>query len=89
MASICGQPLADLYAGLTRGRFLFRDSQVESVVGFLSGATIGAIVTVLDGAKTWREAGMDLAELALAALGLPREEARAIASASLPPPERR
>lgn len=74
-----GQPLADLHAGLARGRYLFREDQLDSVLGFISGAAIGAMMTVLEGLKTWREAGVDLAELTLTALGVPREEARAIA----------
>jgi AcrR family transcriptional regulator len=75
-----GQPLADLHTGLARGRFLFRESQMETVVGVISGAAIGAMVPVLEGAKTWRDAGADLAELVLVAVGLSRAEARSIAS---------
>jgi len=80
-----GQPLADLHAGLAVGRYRFEERQLETVLGFVSGAAIGAIMTVLEGVRTWREAGSDLAELTLAALGLPRDEARAISLAPLPP----
>jgi predicted nicotinamide N-methyase len=55
-----------------------------SVLGFVSGAVLGAIVTVLEGARTWREAGADLAELVLIALGVKREEALAISRTPLP-----
>ena len=79
-----GQPLADLRAGLERGRYAFQASQLDSVIGFISGATLAAIFAVLEGARTWREAGSDVAELTLIARGLPRDEARAIASAPLP-----
>jgi AcrR family transcriptional regulator len=78
-----GQPLADLHAGLARGRFTFREEQLDSLVGFISGAALGAIVTVLEGARTWREAGSDLAELVLIALGVKREEALAISRTAL------
>ncbi len=79
-----GQPFNDLRDGLELGRYRFRESQMETVVSFVSGATIGAMVTILDGAKTWREAGSDVAEFILVALGVDREEARAIAFSALP-----
>jgi len=79
-----GQPLDDLRAGLECGRYVFQASQLDSVIGFISGATLSAIFSVLEGARTWREAGADVAELTLVALGLSRDEAHAIASAELP-----
>jgi AcrR family transcriptional regulator len=79
-----GQPLADLREGLALGRYQFPESRLDSVIGLISGATIGAIMSVLEGNKTWRAAGADIAELTLIALGLPRDEARKIAGANLP-----
>ena len=76
---------SDLRAGLARGRYCFAESQLLSAANFISGATIGAIVATLDGVKTWPEAGAEVAEWTLVALGLPRLEARAIAAADLPP----
>lgn len=80
-----GQPVVDMMAGLQSGRFHFRPDQLPSTVSLLAGAVLGASVLVLEGIKTWREAGSDAAELLLVALGLPRAEARELAAAELPP----
>lgn len=79
-----GQPVKDLHAGLEKGRFAFRQDQIASVVSLIAGAVLGAITLVLDGRKTWRDAGSDAAEFVLTAIGVPREEARALACMELP-----
>lgn len=79
-----GQPVADLREGLERGRFRFGQDQLISTVALLSGTVLGAMLLVLDGRKTWRDAGSDAAEFFLAALGTPRDEATALAGADLP-----
>jgi len=43
------------------------------------------MLPVLDGRGTWRDIGSDCAELMLVALGLARDEARALARSELPP----
>jgi len=55
------------------------------MVGLLVGGTLAAMLPVLDGRSTWRDAGSDAAELLLIALGIPRDEARALATAELQP----
>jgi hypothetical protein len=40
---------------------------------------------VLEGRKSWREAGSDAAELMLRSIGVTAEEARALATIELPP----
>jgi len=79
-----GQPAADLLEGLESGRFGFSKEQLPSVIGLLAGAVLGAIYLVLEGQKTWREAGSDAAELFLVAIGVGRDQARMLASSDLP-----
>jgi hypothetical protein len=70
--------------GLQAGRYHFQPEQLASIIGLLGGAVLGAIFVVLEGFKTWRDAGSDTAELVLVSLGVPRAEARALATAPLP-----
>ena len=79
-----GPPLADLEAGIAGGRYRIGAEQLASAVSLVAGATLGAIYTVLEGMKTWRDAGTNAAEFTLAGLGVPRDEARQIATAELP-----
>ncbi len=82
---LAGPPMRDLRDGLARGRYSFRPEQMESVVGFIGSTTIAAMWLVLDGEKTWRDAGADAAELTLRSLGVPAQEAIALATTDLPP----
>jgi len=79
-----GPPVADLTKGIEQGRYTCRPEQLPSVVAMLAGAVLGAIFLVLEGHRTWRDAGADAVEFVLTGLGLPRDEARALASAELP-----
>lgn len=78
------QPVKDLLQGIDSGRFEFQRDQLLSVVALLAGAVLGAIFLVLEGQKTWREAGEDTAEFFLVAIGIPRIEAQALACQELP-----
>jgi AcrR family transcriptional regulator len=80
-----GQPMEDLKKGVLLGRYSIQEDQLPSAVSLVAGSTLGAIFLVMEGIKTWREAGSHAAELTLTALGLPRHEARALASCELPP----
>lgn len=80
-----GQPVTDLMTGLQSGRYHFRPEQLPSVLALQAGAVLSGVFGVLEGIKTWREAGADAAEFTLVALGLPRAEARALAAMDLPP----
>ncbi|MBV8503313.1 MAG: TetR/AcrR family transcriptional regulator [Paucibacter sp.] len=80
-----GQPVQDLMTGLASGRFDFPEAQMSSVVTLITGATLGAMFQVLEGHRTWRDAGAEAAELLLVALGLPRNEAHALSRAELSP----
>lgn len=79
-----GQPYVDLMNGLQSGRYHFRQEQAVSALGMLAGTVLSAMFMVLEGLKTWREAGSDAAEMILVGLGVARAEARELASAPLP-----
>jgi AcrR family transcriptional regulator len=78
-------PVANLRAGIESGRYRIAQEQLPAVVAMIAGATLEAMLPVLEGHVTWREVGSDTAELVLAALGISREEARALARSELPP----
>ncbi len=82
---LASDPAADLQAGIESGRYRIGREQLAAMVGLLAGGTLAAMVPVLDGRSTWRDAGSDTAELLLVALGVAGEEARTIARAELPP----
>lgn len=78
-------PVRDVLTSLASQRRSFRQEQLMSVVGMLAGSVLIAIHLVMQGHKTWREAGGDTAELVLRALGVPQEEAASFANEPLPP----
>jgi AcrR family transcriptional regulator len=80
-----GPLLRDLVLGLEQRRFTFAAAQLHGAIGLVAGTTLSAILLVLEGLRTWRDAGTDAAELALRGLGIEAEEARALAKAELPP----
>ena len=78
-------PAEELRRGLLSGRFTFQRDQVASITASAGGATFGAMMLVLDGHRTWRQAGSDTAEIILRGLGLDRAEARDITQKELDP----
>lgn len=84
-ALLSTDPVADLHAGIQSGRYRIGLEQLPAMVGLLAGGTLAAMLPVLDGRSTWRDAGSDTVELLLVALGLEREAARALARSELPP----
>lgn len=78
-------PVADLRAGIDAGRYRIGREQLPAAVGMLAGATLAAMLPLLEGHATWRDVGSDTAELLLVALGIERSQARALATAELPP----
>ena len=78
------QATTDLLSGLSTGRYLFQQEQLLSVLTLISSSVLGSIFLVLEGHRTWRESGSDTAELVLRALGVPLEEAKALAAVELP-----
>ncbi len=82
---LSGPPARDLGDGLAKGRYSFRPEQMQSALAFVGSVTLAAMWLVLEGEKTWREAGSDAAELMLCSIGVAAQEAKALASADLPP----
>lgn len=78
------QATTDLLSGRASGRYRFQQEQMISVMTLISSSVLGSIFLVLEGHRTWRESGSDAAELVLRALGVPPEEARALATTELP-----
>jgi len=79
------QAVPDLIHGLSLGRYQFRQEQMVTVISFIASSVLGSMFLVLEGLKTWREAGTDTAELILRALGVSIEDARVLATVELPP----
>ena len=79
-----GSPLRDVMLGIERKRYAVTKEQAPTVLGVMAGSTLSAILMVIEGVKTWRDAGSETAELILRALGLKASEAREIAHAELP-----
>lgn len=84
-AVMSSEAMTDFEAGVASGRYRIAPAQIPAMVALLAGATLAAMMPVLDGHGTWREIGSDTAELLLAALGIDREEARTLARSELPP----
>jgi len=78
-------PADELRRGLISGRFNFHRDQVASITATAGGATFGAMTLVLDGYRTWRQAGSDTAEIILRGVGIERAEARDITQQELDP----
>lgn len=78
-------PADELKRGIESGRFDIRPEQIVSICGMMGGATFGAMTLVLNGHRTWREAGSDTAEAMLRALGIERREARILAAKEFEP----
>ncbi|WAJ39702.1 helix-turn-helix domain containing protein [Pseudomonas sp. GOM7] len=82
---VYSQATADVLKGLSTGRYRFPQSHLASAISLIASATLGAMLLVREGIKTWRDAGSETAELVLCALGITVDEARRLASADLPP----
>ena len=80
-----GPPMQDLFEGQQAGRYRFAPEQLPSAIALIGGATMSGVLLVIDGLKTWREAGHDLAAMVLTAFGMPADEAKALATVELPP----
>lgn len=79
-----GAPLRDVMLGIEQKRYKLTEQQTSAALGVIAGSTHSAILVVLEGVKTWREAGSETAELVLRALGVKATEARVLAYGDLP-----
>lgn len=84
------QLLQDVMAGLQARRYSFRPDQLPGVIAMIAGTVLSSMFLVLEGHRSWRQAGADATELILRAMGVPAEQALALATSELPPlPEAR
>lgn len=74
----------EIVKAIGSGRYRIGQDQVTSMVAIIGGATLSGMMLVLEGYKSWREAGSEIAELILVSLGLERGEAAEIARCELP-----
>jgi AcrR family transcriptional regulator len=84
-AMLTGHPARDLQDGLQKGCYSFRAEQLPSVIAFVGATTLAAMSLVLNGDKTWREAGSDAAEFMLRSIGVAPQKARKLATTEIPP----
>jgi hypothetical protein len=70
---------------LEQKRYRIDPDQLSSALAMIAGATLSAMMLVLEGHRTWRAGGADAAEFVLRALGIAPREAKKIASTELPP----
>jgi len=80
-----GPVVSDVALGIERRRYTLEPEQLPGAVGLIAGTTLSAVLLVLEGLRTWRDAGSDAAELVLRALGIEAGEAKALATEELPP----
>lgn len=79
-----GPPMRDVLNGLAQRRYDFRPEQLPSAIAVIAGAVLASMFLVLEGHRTWRDAGSDTAELVLRGMGVEPEVARRLASVELP-----
>jgi AcrR family transcriptional regulator len=75
----------DVFNGMAWGVFQLRREQLPSAMALVAGTTLAAMLLVLEGHRTWRDASADAAELVLRGLGVPSGEAQRLAAGELPP----
>jgi AcrR family transcriptional regulator len=77
-------PASNLTAGIECGRYTIRREEMASAMVMLAGTVIAAMLPILEGHRTWRDVSAESAELLLVALGIPRDEARELATREPP-----
>ncbi|MCW0182644.1 MAG: TetR/AcrR family transcriptional regulator [Zavarzinia sp.] len=79
-----GPPAQDLARGIESGRYDLAEGRVSAALAVISGSTLAGIVLVLEGLRTWRDAGTDVAAMVLRSLGIAKDEADELAARPLP-----
>lgn len=74
-----------LRRGIETGRFSLTAERASSFIALTAGATISAMFLVIEGHRTYRQAGLDVTEMVLRSLGIPAAEAHAIGQIDLVP----
>jgi AcrR family transcriptional regulator len=80
-----GPAFSDLKQGLELKLYSVRPDQLPCAMSLIAGAVVASLYLVLEGHRTWRDAGSDTAELVLRSLGVSKKEARRLAALELPP----
>lgn len=80
-----GAPMRDVVEGLNGHHYDFRPEQLPTVISIVAGSVLTGMFMVLEGRRTWRDAGSDAAELVLRGMGVERDRARRMSMADLPP----
>jgi len=75
----------ELRRGQLLGNFSFKKEQTASITAAMGGATFGAMTLVLQGHRSWREAGGDTAELMMRSIGVAPSEALALSQTEFDP----
>ncbi|MBV6659731.1 TetR/AcrR family transcriptional regulator [Pseudomonas yamanorum] len=78
------QATVDVLDGLNSKRYQFQQEQLLSVISLIASSTLGSMFLVMEGHRTWRDAGSDTAELVLRGLGIAPDEARALSTGDIP-----
>ncbi|MFE6923035.1 TetR/AcrR family transcriptional regulator [Nocardia sp. NPDC057663] len=81
---VSGPPMQDVAAGVAAGRYTITAGSELGIASMIMGTVVSAMWMVVEGHQGWREAGTAAVELILCALGIPRDEAREIATSPLP-----
>ncbi len=80
-----GPFMDDLLRAMRAKQYDLKPSRLPTAVAMIAGSVLGAMFLVMEGHKTWREAGAETAEFVLRALGVDAKEAARIAELPLPP----
>jgi hypothetical protein len=76
--------MKDLEAGIESGRYSIPKEMLTTAMAMTMGSILGSCLLVVEGYRGWREAGIEMAELVLRALGITADEARILATLDLP-----
>lgn len=71
-----GPPILDVLAGMEQDKYGFEQDKLPMAMAMIAGTTCCAMLLVLEGMKTWREAARDSVELILRGLGVKEKEIR-------------
>jgi AcrR family transcriptional regulator len=74
-----GPPILDVLAGMEQDKYGIDEDKLPMAMAMIAGTTCCAMLLVLEGMKTWRDAAKDGVELVLRGLGVKEKEIRKVA----------
>jgi AcrR family transcriptional regulator len=80
-----GPTMRDVIEGMRRKQYTFDPEHLPSALAVVAGGVLASMFMVLEGHRTWRQAGVATAEVVLRGLGIDAEAAQRYANADLPP----